>query len=194
MATSAVTSALLNDENPEELLDRCRRQDVAAWRQFYELRFAFVYRAALRLGAAESEVDDVAQEVFLIAFRKIEQFREGRVTTWLYQICVNLTRDRHRRLRVRRRFQVLKAWFGQAPLDPPDRRINAADAKARVRTVLSLMSSKHREVLVLQELEGLSTPEIAERVQCPATTVFTRLYYARKQFVRIARELDLLDQ
>ena len=55
------------------------------------------------------------------------------------------------------------------------------------------MSPKKREVFALFELEGLSGDEIAERVDCPVDTVWTRLHHARKQFVKIARRFGYID-
>jgi RNA polymerase sigma-70 factor (ECF subfamily) len=167
-----------------ELLDRCRAGDVAAWRQLYDAHFQFVYRVARRLGTPAEELEDVCQEAFLVAFRKLGSFREGRFSTWIYRITANVASDRHRRRRVRRTFAAL--WGGPREPEPaarsPEREYESAEAEALVTRILERMAPKKREVFALFELEGLSGDEVAERVGCKVATVWTRLFHARKEF------------
>ena len=155
--------------------------------------FGFVYRVARRLGTPASELDDVCQETFLVAFRKLGDYGEGRFTTWLFRITANLVSERHRKRRVR---ATLSSWFGLgAGADQlarpilPDAALLAREAEAIVSRVLERMAPKKREVLALFELEGLSGEEIAEHVGCRVETVWTRLHYARKDFERLASKL-----
>lgn len=165
-----------------ELLARCRDGDGSAWRQLYDAHFDFVYRVARRLGTPVEELEDVCQETFLVAYRKLASFHEGRLTTWLYRICANISSDRHRRRRIRRAF--LEVWSTRPTAAPrtPERDYESAEAEALVSRVLEKMSPKKREVFALFELEGLSGDEVAERVGCKVGTVWTRLFHARKEF------------
>src|SRR5262245_43434720 len=72
-----------------EIVARCRAHDDAAWRQLYDAHFEFVYRVARRLGTPEEEAEDVAHDVFMIVYRKLDEFEGGRLTTWLYRITAN---------------------------------------------------------------------------------------------------------
>jgi len=175
-----------------ELLDRCRSGDVAAWRRLYDAHFDFVYRVARRLGTPVEELEDVCQEAFLVAFRKLDSFREGRFSTWLYRIAANVASDRHRRRRVRRAFAAL--WGGGREEDEPgpptpEREYESAEAEAVVSRILERMAPKKREVLALFELEGLSGEEVAERVGCKVATVWTRLFHARKEFEQLGARM-----
>ena len=176
-----------------ELVGRCRGGDAIAWRALYEAHFDFVYRISRRLGVPEAELDDVVQETFLVAFRRLDQFESGRFSTWLFRIASNVASGRHRRRRVREAFASL---FGSDPEEPavrgPDLDFEAREAKEHVGRVLSRMAPKKREVFALFELEGLSGDEVAERVGCKVDTVWTRLHYARKDFERIARKQGVL--
>lgn len=197
MGTSpAVLPARAGDKAAEmtgesALLDRCRAGDVAAWRQLYDAHFDFVYRVARRLGTPMEELEDVCQEAFLVAFRKLGSFREGRFSTWIYRIAANVASDRHRRRRVRRTFAAL---WGQ-PRDPepsartPEREYESAEAEALVSRILERMAPKKREVFALFELEGLSGDEVAERVGCKVATVWTRLFHARKEFEALGAKM-----
>ena len=75
----------------------------------------------------------------------------------------------------------------------PERSALRTDAARSVGRVLARMAHKKRDVLVLFELEELAGEEIAERLQIPIDTVWTRLHHARKEFARIARELGVLE-
>ena len=135
----------------------------------------------------------MVHDVFEVVFKKLDQFEEGRLTTWMYRITANVVSDRHRRRRVRRAFEDLKVWIGGAAPELPDRAAERKSAESAVERVLERMSPKKREVFALFELEGLSGEAIAERLACPINTVWTRLHHARAEFVTVARRLGCLD-
>lgn len=176
-----------------ELLARCRAHDDAAWRELYEAHFELVYRTARRLGTPASEAEDVAHDVFVVVYRKLDQFEGGRLTTWLYRITANLVSDRHRRRRVREAFLSLRTWIGAEPVESPERIAEKNSASRAVERVLARMSPKKREVFALFELEGMSGEEIAERVGAPINTVWTRIHHARRDFLALAKKLGVLE-
>lgn len=142
---------------------------------------AFVWRVLLRLGVAESDVDDVAQEVFLGVHRNLSRF-EGRCSlrTWVYGIC-------HRRaVDYRRRASVRPELYSD---DPPDQGVEAnqeqgialAQARAQLAHVLDQLDEEKRTVFVLFDIEGIPMEEVAEIVACPLQTAYSRLYAARRK-------------
>ena len=138
-----------------------------------------------------SEVEDICQEVFVVAFRKLSSFLEGRFSTWLYRMVANIVADRHRQRRFR---EGLRRLFGREPaVAPPplrpDRAFEAREDKAVVDAVLRRMGARKREVLVLFEIEGLPGEKVAELVGCKLETVWSRLHYARRDFERILRKM-----
>lgn len=177
------------------LVERCRVRDESAWRELYDNHLEFVHRVAFRLGTPPAELDDVVQDVFVIAYRRLDQFDHGRFSTWLYRICANVVSTRHRHRRVRR---LLAGWLPwsvtPASVEAPGRALERDAAGDAVWRVLEAMSPKKREVLVLFELEELPAREIAERVGCPEATVFTRLHHARREFKKHARRLGLVTE
>lgn len=184
-------------EDDCELVSRCLRGDRAASLSLYERHATFVLRSARSLGMTADESEDVAQEVFEVAYRKLGQFQTGQLRSWLYRIVANVVSDHHRRRRMR---QVLAAILptaalpeAPAPGPSPEGQLARRQARDGVGEILSRMSPKKREVFALYELEGLSGPEIAERVGCPVQTVWTRLYHARRDFAAIGRKRGLLD-
>ena len=144
-----------------EVLARCRQGEERAWSELYAAHFDFVYRCAWRLGADPSEVEDICQEVFVVAFRKLSSFLEGRFSTWLYRMVANIVADRHRQRRLR---EGLRRLFGREPaVAPPplrpDRAFEAREDKAVVDAVLWRMGARKREVLVLFENRGAARRE-----------------------------------
>lgn len=181
-------------EKPREdgLIERIRAGDAAAWKPFYEAHFDFVYRVARRFGTPPGEADDVVQETFTVAFRKLDSFREGEVRTWLYRIAANVSSGRSRRRRVRDIVRSVLGGEPEATSPAADRRHDAMEAHEQVSEVLARMSAKKREVFALYELEGLSGEEIAARLGCKVDTVWSRLHYAREDFQRIARKRGII--
>jgi RNA polymerase sigma-70 factor (ECF subfamily) len=161
------------------------------FRVFYERHFRFVYRIVSRLAGPEGDVDDLTQEIFAIAGQKLPEF-EGRAkeTTWLYRIAANVvSADRRKR---RRQHLLSLRWLkpsaDDAVAEGPDRDVERSDAHSLVRGILAEMSEKKRSVFVLFELEGLSGQEVAEIVECPLDTMWTRLFHARREFKKLLGE------
>jgi RNA polymerase sigma-70 factor (ECF subfamily) len=177
-----------------DLIARCRAGDSGAWRELYRAHFGYVARLARSLGTPPAEHEDVIQEVFSIAFRKLDTFQHGQITTWLYRICANVVTDHHRRRRVRGAFARLftpeKEVESTQPT--PDAQLAQAQARDRVGQILERMAPKKREVFVLFEIEGLSGDAIAAQVGCSTATVWTRLFHARKDFAKLGAQLNLL--
>lgn len=175
------------------VVERCRAEDAAAWRELYEANYGMVERTARRLGTPAEEIEDVVHEVFIVVHRRLDDFRGGRLSTWLYRITANVVSDRHRRRRVRRAFESLRLWIGGQGAEAPDRVAEKASATRSVERILERMTPKKREVFALFELEGLSGEEIAERLGCPVGTVWTRLHHARAEFLKIGKRLGALE-
>ena len=137
------------------------------------------------LGDADS-ARDVSQEAFVRVWRALHRFDFSMAfSTWLYRIVVNLAIDHLRRNR-RHRGADLDA-LREAVADPtpglaPDHRQQAAETSRMVRQVLDTLDEKYRTVLVLRDLEGLSSKQIADITGIAHATVRWRLHVARKQF------------
>ena len=152
-----------------------------------------VFRLLGRYCRDAVECEDLAQEVFLKVFRKLDTFQhESAFFTWLYRITVNaatdyLSRASRRRLRLVEEDAVLDEGArlhggmdveGQSPAAPLLR-----DELARVtRQIVDKLPEKYRTILVLREFEDLSYNEIAEVLQCNLGTVESRLFRARQRF------------
>jgi RNA polymerase sigma-70 factor (ECF subfamily) len=166
------------------------------FKEVYDENFRFVWRSLRRLGVREGDVPDAVQDVFLIVHRKLAEF-EGRskVTTWLFGISLRVARDRRRAAHERRRSEE------DAPLsDPADERADvAAEAERRqglvlIEKFLEEMPLEQRAVFTLFELEGMSGDDIAESLEIPLGTVYSRLRIAREAFRKSIARVQARDQ
>ncbi len=155
----------------------------------YEECFDFVWRSMGRLGVDPSAVEDAAQDVFVIAHRRLPEF-EGRssVKTWLFGIALRVAADHRRAARRKRSHGLVPEAEGDAdavadadapsPLDAAARN----EAVERLTAILGELDEERRAVFILAELEQMSAPEIAEAVGANLNTVYTRLRAARREF------------
>ncbi|HEY5372307.1 MAG TPA: RNA polymerase sigma factor [Polyangiaceae bacterium] len=148
----------------------------------YREHFAFVWRNARRLGCTEDWLDDAVHEVFLVATRRLGEF-EGRssIRTWLFAITFRVV-GRMQRDRSRQRRQTSRYVTEQPELVSDAER--ETEAAQYLRQLLLKLSEPQRVVLILAELEGFTSLEIAGTLGVPAGTVDSRLRAARVQLAR----------
>lgn len=167
----------------EELVHAFRGGDVAA---FDELTIRWERRirgAAYRLLGSDEEARDVSQEVFLKAYRGLGGFKgEAKFSSWLYQIGLNLCRDRLRRRKVRSFVSIdsIDERFSPLPARPATAYddVLARDVARAVSEALAELPDEEREVVILKEYQDMTFVEIAEVLGVPTSTVKTRLYRA----------------
>jgi RNA polymerase sigma-70 factor, ECF subfamily len=140
----------------------------------------FVWRIVARLGVPAADVPDVCQDVFVTVYRKLATF-DGRAPfrSWLYGICARTASEYRRRVRTRKETAADTIAEHQI-LPSQDEHIARAQARARLQSALDELDEEKRAVFVLYELEELSMKEIAEVLQCPLQTAYSRLHAARK--------------
>ncbi len=172
----------------QELVRRCRAGKRDAHEEFYRRYRRQVAATLYRVMNGRDEIEDLTQEVFIIAFRGLDKFRgDARVSTWLYRICVNVALGKIR-TKVRKPPPLLMEQpVVERMLDSPDtpeRELRRKQARDRVQRLMGELSPKKRIVLYLHEIEGLDLKEIAGIVGAHPVTVRTRLFYARKEFYK----------
>lgn len=164
---------------------------VSTFEALYRAHFGLVWRLLRRLGVRSASLDDAVQEVFLVVHRRRGELQvEGDGKALLVGIAAKVARDQRRsESRADRRDQAL---ISSGPLreDPPDPH-RAAERSQGIELALRLLdslSAERREVFVMTELEELTAPVIAEALEVPLNTVYSRLRLARADFEAAVRQ------
>ncbi|HLT35123.1 MAG TPA: sigma-70 family RNA polymerase sigma factor [Enhygromyxa sp.] len=164
---------------------------------------------ALRLLRNPADADDAVQEAFLSAYRNFDSFRgEARLGTWLHRIVVNAALGRLRRLERRPDHgaevvdltQLLPKFgdsgypehFHEPWVSPAEELATQAETREQVRQMIDKLPENYRTVLILRDIEELSTAETGELLELSPGTVKVRLHRARQALRNlIERELEL---
>ena len=178
------------------IIGRAREGDALAFEQlitFYQHR---VVATAWRMLGNREDARDAAQEVFLRVYRYFKNFRAGEdFSAWLYRITINVCRDAHRRRGPQERVTSFEAESQLGNLrdlagsDDVEAAAILSQHHAIIARALDTLSSKEREAIVLRDLEGLSTEEVAHILGSSATTVRSQISSAR---TKIKRYRDLV--
>jgi len=165
----------------EELVDAFQGGDLAAFDALVYRWDRKIQAAIYRIMGTEEEARDICQEAFLRAYRALGSFkREARFSSWVYQIALNLCRDRMRRNRGRTVVsldELEEAGNGLMQKGPtPLELVEAGDVSRAVASAVAALPAEQREVIVLKEYQDLTFVEIAEILGVPLSTVKTRLY------------------
>lgn len=152
----------------------------------------YVWRIA-RLLADDASADDIAQEAFLVARRRLADFDGGSVRGWLYGITRNVARNHQRG---RRRFlRVLERLPEPEPSTSADAAYEREEAAALMDEFLQGLPPPKREAFVLHVIEGLTAAEIAAAIDVPDRTVYSRVRAAQAELERfVARRRKQLER
>jgi RNA polymerase sigma-70 factor (ECF subfamily) len=170
-----------------ELIRRARAGDEDAFAELVTLHAARVYGALRRFGLSEEEADEVAQEVFLRAWRGLARFEErAQFSTWLYRIAFN----EGQRRRSRRALPRVEAdpdgddpivAVPDSPDLGPDAQALSHEFERLVDRALGELPAEWRDAVVLRDVEGLSTEEAADIVGVRQSAFKSRLHRGRMQ-------------
>jgi RNA polymerase sigma-70 factor (ECF subfamily) len=158
----------------------------------FQAHYASIWRLLRRLGVAQAQLDDAAQEVFWVAARRLGDIEAGREHTFLYGVALRVASNAHRTARKLPQLEpdLLQNLRDSAP--NPEQAIEEKQARVLFDVALSHMASELRTVLVLFELEGLPVKDIAELEGIAVGTAASRLRRAREEFSNIAKRLKAL--
>lgn len=161
----------------------------------YDTWFDHVARWIHALGAPSADIEDLTQEVFLVVRRRMDAFDGRNVAGWLYRIASRQVWQHRRRAWFKR---VITGRFAADVDDIADEHhgadefLESKEQRKKLEMILSRMSEKRRVVFGLFEVEGYSGEEIADMLDVPLNTVWTRLHYARKDFFEQLAQCDRL--
>ncbi len=178
----------------QELIEACRAGEASAFEVLVARWEDKIRGAAWRVLGSEEEAREVAHEAFVKAYGALDGFKsEARFSSWLYQIALNLCRDRLRRRKTRATVS-LEELEANGPVlvarEPgAQEQLIRDDLASAVRRAIERLPAEQREVVILKEYQGLTFLEIAQALDVPVSTVKTRLYRGLGQLrLRLERE------
>ena len=181
----------------EELVARSRGGDLDSFNQLVLRWERPIYALAYRVIGREEEARDVAQETFLRAFRALGGFKgQAKFSSWLYRITLNLCRDWIRR---ERRTPIVQAPEGvdlvelageAVGTESIDELVSRKELGRAVARAMALLPDEQRTAIILKEYHGLTFQEIADLLDCPLSTVKTRLYQGLTVLRRQLQQAD----
>ncbi len=167
----------------EELVARSRGGDLDSFNQLVLRWERPIYALAYRVIGREEDARDVAQETFLRAFRALGGFKgQAKFSSWLYRITLNLCRDWIRRERrsniapVPEGVDIVELAGEATPSETIEDLVARKQLGEAVARAMALLPEEQRTAIILKEYHGLTFQEIADLLDCPLSTVKTRLY------------------
>lgn len=177
-------------EIDHQLVERVREGDKRAYGLLVEKYRRKIIRLLSRMVRDPDDLEDIAQETFIKAYRALPQFRgDAAFYTWLYRIAVNTAKNF-----LVARGKAMRTVSEQAvnDEDEPDDRLVAQDigtpesellskqVAIAVNEAVDSLPEELRQAITLREMEGMSYEEIAEYMACPIGTVRSRIFRARE--------------
>jgi RNA polymerase sigma-70 factor (ECF subfamily) len=144
-----------------------------------------IYRLIQRMISSSDVVDDLAQEVFIRAYRSIGDFKgESSLYTWLYKIALNLCRNHYRTRGRKPAHEELDEADGAIGLEAaggtPEDEVSRREFWDQLRRGLDELPAEQREAVVFCDLEGMSYEEMANVIGVPIGTVRSRIFRGRR--------------
>ena len=186
-------------EEERRLMERAKSGDGSAFDEMTRRYSEKAYSVAYQMLASHDDARDLVQDAFLEVFRTLERFNtQYRFSTWLYRILINKCIN-YRKREARRRMYSFSDYGGRnggagkqflvsnlpSSEKTPHEVLENAELKRSIMAALDTLSERHRTVVVLFDLEGLSHRQIAEILQCPEGTVMSRLHHGRLKLKRV---------
>ena len=189
-------------ESDQVLVERVQAGDKKAFDLLVSKYHQRVIRLISRLVRNPAEVEDIAQEAFIKAYRSIGQFRgDSAFYTWLYRIAVNSAKNAlmasNRRpipmsdLMKSDENEEGEAWPVESAIDfqTPEALLASRQVAQTVDAAIESLAEDLRTAIMLREIEGLTYEEIAEAINCPIGTVRSRIFRARETIAKQLRPL-----
>ena len=155
----------------------------------FELESPYALRTLRRLGVTERDVEDMAHEVFVAVHRELPNYDRTRpIRPWLFAFCFRIAshyRRKHRR-------ETVQDVTGDVidPSDTPDALLDRERKRRLVLLALDELELDRRAVFVLHDIDGFTCEAIADSLEIPLGTVYSRLRRAREEFSAKMRRLQ----
>ena len=199
MLVFQATAEMGDREIDQQLVDRAQRGDKKAFELLVSKYQRKLVRLLSRFIRDQAEVEDVAQEAFIKAYRALPSFRgESAFYTWLYRIGINTAKNYlvaiGRRAPTTTEFDSEDAENFEdgeqlRDVNTPENELMSKQIAQTVNDTMEALPEELRTAIVLREIDGLSYEEIATVMNCPIGTVRSRIFRARETIAERLRPL-----
>lgn len=189
-ALASSTERQLEADSDWEIVVKVQAGDVGAFDQLVMRYRERVYGVVYNMTSNREDAADLTQDAFIKAFQSINRFQgQSSFFTWLYRIAVNSTLSHLRKSKLRTFFSFEKITEDEKTTellaqltdkDGADKETYVRELQEKLNEAMQKLSIKHRTVVTLFEIDGLSHEQIAEVVGCSVGTVRSRLHYAKQ--------------
>ena len=168
----------------QDLLDRCLKEESDAQFEIYRLYYKSMYNSSLRIVGVPEEAEDVMQESFLTAFRKLKSF-SGDVSfgSWLKKIVINCSLDLLRKRKV-----VFEELHNELPVTEESENEYDKITVEEVKSAINKLPDGYRTILSLILMEGYDHEEVSEILKIKNVTSRTQFSRARQKLKEILKE------
>lgn len=158
-------------------------QEPPAFRSIFESEYGYIRNTVIRLGVRAGDVPDVVHDVFLVVHAKLAEFDATRpLRPWLFGIAFRVTVGVKRRMGYQRErlheTDEVREHVSRGPT--PEQTASDAECRTLLAEAMSLLDDDKRAVFVLHDLDGTSMPIVAESLEIPLNTAYSRLRLARE--------------
>ncbi|MCI0402966.1 MAG: sigma-70 family RNA polymerase sigma factor [Acidobacteria bacterium] len=185
------------------LVRRCVAGDAEAWESFVRQYQRRVYNLCYRFCGSASDAEDLTQDVFIKMYRSLQAYdvQRGSLITWMTTMTRNMLVDHFRRTRQDRLTDSLDASQGaqedgttladklEDQRRPPDRGVEAREAREQVHQALQKLSPDLREAVILRDIQDMDYREIAQVLKVPEGTVKSRINRGRTELARLLQRI-----
>jgi RNA polymerase sigma-70 factor (ECF subfamily) len=184
MSMKRVPELSVRELSDEELVDSSLGGNVLHFDVLIERWQKPLFNFVLRFMNSEEEAREVCQDAFVNAYRNLAKFKkQSKFSSWLFKIAINRCNTM---LRKRKRWKMFfdpmeskdqfsNTWSEERNIEQTLEREQVYD---RIRRAIAQLPPEQKTVLLLKEYEGLKFHEISEMLDCPLSTVKSRMYYA----------------
>ena len=171
----------------------CQGGDVDAFEVLVQRHQKRMLNIAYRIMGSYDDACEIVQEAFISAYKNIKGFRgNAKFATWLYAICINLSRNRLKQMRTRLHREPysvgnpIPVADGEVAGDPPSsdpsplEQLESRDVQQKVQGCINSLDAEFREVLILRDIQAFAYEEIGAMLKVPQGTVKSRLFRARE--------------
>ena len=179
-------------EEDADLIKQCREGDLLSFKKIVDRYQRPMIAVAYRMLGNYEDARDVSQEAFVRVYSSIESFDESRkLSSWLYRIVTNLCIDMLRKRKRHSIYSTLEDGSFASTTQSIMSELENKDKYAILMKSIDRLTPRQKSVIVLRDIQGLPSKEVAKILGCSEATVRAHLFVARKRLRKIYERLEV---